>query len=175
MMTTHIYTEHQKFRQLWLWILVLFSGMMPVTIFGIGLYIQLYKGQAFGNNPMSDNGLITAFALTLLLVIALFALFAFCTLTVRIDKYAIRVRFVPFIIREKTIKWTEVASWEVVKYNAIREYGGWGLRVNRKGKAYNVTGNMGLRLQLRNGKELLIGTSQSEALKAFLAQLKPLG
>lgn len=174
-MATHIFTEQQKFRQLWLWILVLFSGMMPVAIFGVGLYIQLFKGQPFGNNPMSDNGLITAFALTLLLVFALFALFAFSTLKVRIDKYAIKVRFVPFIIKERTTKWTEVASWEVVKYNAIREYGGWGLRANRKGKAYNVSGNMGLRLQLRNGKELLIGTSQSEALKAFLAQLKPLG
>lgn len=169
-----IYTEKQKFNQIWLWLLLLFSGFIPVVILGSGLYVQLVKGEQFGNNPMSDNGLIVTFILTLLLAISLVLLFATSRLTTRIDKAGIYVKFFPFHWREHHYRWQEIERYEVVKYQPIREFGGWGVRYARKSKAYNVSGNQGLRLFFKKGNQLLIGTQQSKNLTIFLERLNPL-
>nr|MBP6978828.1 hypothetical protein [Lentimicrobiaceae bacterium] len=56
-------------------------------------------------------------------------------------------------------------------YSTIGEYGGWGYRMGGKkaGVAYNISGNMGLQLELKNGKKILLGTKKpvemEEALK----------
>lgn len=52
-------------------------------------------------------------------------------------------------------------------YDALSEYGGWGLKGgalwnNSKGKAINVSGNIGIQLELKNGKKLLIGTQKKK-------------
>lgn len=169
-----VFIEKQKFSQTWLWVLMAFSGVMPIAILGVGLYVQIGLGKPFGNNPMSDGGLITVFLLTLALMVGMLLLFAFSTLELRIDKRDLHIRFIPFIVKEKVIPWTSVENWEVVKYNPIREYGGWGLRYGKSGKAYNVKGDKGLRLSFHKGKPLLIGTSKPDELQRFLEELDPL-
>ncbi|NVL91956.1 MAG: hypothetical protein HWN71_02845 [Desulfobacterales bacterium] len=49
-------------------------------------------------------------------------------------------------------------------YNPLKDYGGWGIRYGRGGRAYNVSGNRGVYLELSNGKSLLIGSLQPEEL-----------
>ena len=67
----------------------------------------------------------------------------------------------------KTIKADEIASYEIRKYNALLEYGGYGIRLGRgaRGKAFNVGGNMGMQFTFKNGKKFLLGTHQEEAFK----------
>ncbi len=166
-----VFTETQKFDQLWLWLLLIPSGLLPVVIFGAGLYVQLVKGQSFGNNPMSDQGLILAFILTLLLCLGLLLLFALTRLQTRVDKNSIELRFFPLLRKKRIISWNEVERFEVVKYNPVRDYGGWGLRFGKGGKAYNVRGDHGLKLWFYNGRHLLIGTSQPVLLGDFLRKL----
>jgi hypothetical protein len=58
-------------------------------------------------------------------------------------------------------------------YSSLRDYGGWGIRYGSKGKAYNVSGSRGVRLELSNGKRLLIGSQRPEELsEAVAAALK---
>lgn len=52
------------------------------------------------------------------------------------------------------------------------EYGGWGVRFGKGGKAFNVSGNRGLKLYLKSGRSLLIGTQKDKELIAFLSELK---
>lgn len=88
------------------------------------------------------------------------------------DKHGITYSYRPFI-KKQTITWDEIELAEVKKYNALMEYGGWGIRIRWGNKrALNVWGNMGLLLHLRNGKKLVLGTQQSKALTDFLKQLK---
>ena len=49
------------------------------------------------------------------------------------------------------------------KYDALTEYGGWGIKGGKfwkkdKGTAVNVSGDIGIQLELKSGKKLLIGT-----------------
>lgn len=145
------YTEVQKVRQAWLIVL-----MFAVTILAILNFVQV-KPISFG----SFMPLIITF-LADLIIIAL-------RLNTKINKQGIYFQLFPFQLKQKFISWNEVASIEVRKYSPIMEYGGWGYRYGFKnGKAFNVSGNMGLQLVLKNGDKILIGTQKPDELMEFL-------
>lgn len=162
------FTEKQKFNQAWLWILIISIVLLTTVIFGAGLYIQLVEGRTYGTNPMSDTGLIVVSCLIMAFNIALLWLFGAASLQTRIDDRGIHYRFFPFHRRVRHIAWEDLESLEVITYKPIRDYGGWGIRYGKTGKAYNTSGDKGLQLVFRNGKRLLIGTNRAEEMKEFL-------
>lgn len=100
-------------------------------------------------------------------------LFLFLKLRTRIDEKGISFKFTPFHFKSILIHWKEVDKAYLRKYNAISEYGGWGIKggipwVKGNGRAYNVKGNIGLQLELRNGKRILIGTQKKNEVEAVL-------
>jgi len=80
----------------------------------------------------------------------------------RMDSFGVHYRMTPFHFREQTIPWEEIDQIQVRKYSPILEYGGWGIRIGRNGRAYNVRGNYGLQIVKKNGKKVLIGTQRPE-------------
>ena len=64
--------------------------------------------------------------------------------------------------------WNTIAKCSIRNYNAIFEYGGWGLKFSfrkSKGKSFTVKGAVGLQLELMNGKKILIGTQKKEEIQ----------
>ncbi|MCC2668116.1 MAG: hypothetical protein K0Q72_587 [Armatimonadetes bacterium] len=49
-------------------------------------------------------------------------------------------------------------------YSPINEFGGWGIRTGKQGRAFNMRGNQGVQLVLRSGQRVLIGSQQSDEL-----------
>lgn len=146
-----IFKEQQRFNQLWLILLMLISLLVPIALI-IGTYIK---------NP--DQ--FTALEFTLIIVTTLLApciIFIF-KLTTRIDEEGIQYKFFPFHLKFKHIKWNEIDKAYIRKYDALTEYGGWGIKGGKflkkdKGTAVNVSGDIGIQLELKSGKKLLIGT-----------------
>jgi len=70
----------------------------------------------------------------------------------------------------KTILFHEISEWYIREYSPIKEYGGWGIRTTsgRKRIAYNMRGNIGLQIILKNDKRILIGTQRPEELEKTL-------
>lgn len=93
-------------------------------------------------------------------------------LSTEISEEYIRIRWFPFQRKPREIRWTEVRKAELRNYSPLSEYGGWGIKGSRKNRAYNVTGDRGLQLELNDGTRVLIGTRKSEALEAVLHDLK---
>ena len=60
-----LFSEKQKFNQWWLWVILL--AINGVTF--LGVYNQLITGQAFGDKPMSNTGLLFTAALMLVITI----------------------------------------------------------------------------------------------------------
>ena len=58
-----------------------------------------------------------------------------------------------------------------MQYHPILDYGGWGIRWALKGKAYNISGNNGVRLDFYDGKHLLIGSQRSEEFAASIEEI----
>lgn len=56
-------------------------------------------------------------------------------------------------------------------YRPISEYGGWGIRFGRSGRAFNMSGNRGVQLVLKSGRRVLIGSQRPEELAAAIHRL----
>jgi hypothetical protein len=167
-----IYTEKQKFNQPWIWIGLIITALLMIILFGIGINKQLIHGQTFGNHPMSDTGLIVTFILVWILFMLIFLLIGLARLTTVIDRTGIRYQFFPFQLSFQKISWDAIDSYQVITYNPVHEYGGWGVRSKKNATAFNVSGDKGLQMKLKNGKTLLIGTQNATELVSFLERLK---
>ena len=110
--------------------------------------------------------------ITLIILAGVLAISTLTNLTTEISGEGISYKMWPFHTKPRTISWEEIASAEVRKYKPIGEFGGWGVRVGTRGRAYNVKGNMGLQLVLVSGTRILIGTQKPEQLAEVLDNLK---
>ena len=54
------------------------------------------------------------------------------------------------------------------RYRPILEYGGWGYRWGRGGRAYNIRGNRGVQLVLQDGQRILLGSQRPEELASAI-------
>jgi len=106
---------------------------------------------------------------------ALALVFLFGSLKTSYSNSGISIKFYPFLFKEKLISWDEVTSAEIREAKPIREYGGWGVRFSRNGKAYTTQGNWGLQLVFKNKKKLFIGTQLPEDLGVYIHNLKAQG
>ena len=162
------FREEQKFRQPWMWCVVLIPTGIMVFVFGYGLIEQLILGRQWGNQPMSDTGLIVASFLTISFSVGMVWLFFLMTLTVDVRKDALYVHFKP--LRRRTVQYSDIVNVEAVQYRPLAHYGGWGIRKGSKGWAYNVSGNTGVRLDLMDGTHLLLGSQRHVELAAAIAK-----
>jgi len=160
-----LFKESQRFKQWWLWLILL--GFNILFLFGV--FKQVIEEQWFGDNPMSNEGLITARVLTIIITI----LFVNYRLDTKIKTDGIYVRFFPFHIKFKHYTWDKLTKSFVRQYSPLMEYGGWGLRLGLfgNGKAFNVSGDKGLQLEFTDNKKLLIGTNRPEELTETLIKI----
>jgi len=158
-----IFEEEQKFTQLWLYILLIISFIVVIVV---------VAKEYVDSNSYNNDSLIGPIVVLGSMILVYGLIFSF-KLKTRIDEKGIYYRFVPFHVSIKFIAWDELNNIYVRKYNAISEYGGWGIKgrlllKKRNGVAFNVKGNIGLQLELQNGKKILIGTQKEEDAKRVL-------
>lgn len=156
-----IFKEAQRFTQPWIIVLVVISGLVPLLI--------IFSHYFDDESSVSNVELYSIIGIT-----AFFSVFIFLfKLNTRIDETGIHYQFIPFHFKLKTIPWNSIEKAYVRKYDAITEYGGWGLKGGffwrkSKGVAINVSGDIGIQLELKNGKKILIGTNQVEKARQVL-------
>jgi hypothetical protein len=160
-----VFKEIQSFNQSWLIILILISVFIPFGIL-LATYIKNPK-------DMSISLLLTV----LLVLLAASSIIFLFKLTTRIDHKGIYYKFFPFHWKSKLIAWSEIEDVYVRRYDAISEYGGWGLKggafwKKSLGVAINVSGDIGIQLVLKNGKKILIGTKKQEQAQQILRTYK---
>lgn len=145
------FKETQRFTQWWLWLILLFTwGSMSYSL--------------FTDVPKDTVGIVVL----VVMMIGLPVLFLQMRLKTRINEEGIYVRFIPFHFKEQFYPWESIESAQVRTYNALMEYGGWGIKYgfNGQGKVYNISGNQGLQLVFKSGEKILIGTQKSAEIQA---------
>lgn len=156
-----IFKEEQRFTQTWIILLLVISGTIPSIII-LSTYMK-------DGSQVTLTEVILTISITLLVSMLIFVF----KLYTRIDENGIHYKFFPIHLKYKTITWHEILNAHIRKYDAISEYGGWGIKGGffwrkSKGTAVNVSGNIGIQLELKNGTKLLIGTNQKEQAKQVL-------
>ncbi len=152
-----IYREVQQFRQVWIWVIV--SALSGLAWYAAVMQLLLHR--PLGGSPMTD---ILSVLFSLIFGIGLPALFFFGRLITEVRDDGIYIRFIPFHRTSHRIAFKDVKHFEVRTYHPIREYGGHGIRYGSNGKAYNVSGDRGVQIELLNGERLLIGSQRAEEL-----------
>lgn len=153
------FEEKQRFTQWWLWLILLAACCIP----SIPLLMDL---EAKADQWMA----LLAMSILLFMVVGLLLLLQLKT---KIDEVGVHYRFVPFHLKQNSILWQDIKSAQVRKYEPLKEYGGWGIKgYSKKNRAYNVKGNIGLQLVLKNGNKILLGTQKEEEIKQFLKSKK---
>ncbi len=153
-----IFIEEQKFTQIWLF-LGLTIAFVVVTMPVIKDWDTISQG-SFGEILSNTGGI--------LVLIFVFVLFNFLKLKTRIDEKGVYYQYLPFHFSYRFLPWNSISKCYILNYDAIFEYGGWGLKFSfrkSKGKSFTVKGDVGLQLELRNGKKILIGTQKKEEIQ----------
>jgi hypothetical protein len=152
-----LFRERQRFTQPWLWVVMLLAGGTQARVLIALLKSKEVSGAAF-------IGLaVYCFVIVFILL---------CHLDTIIKQDGIHVRFFPFHFSERFFAWHQLTKSYVRKYRPIGEFGGWGLRgIFRTKRAWNVSGNMGIQLEMQDGAKLLIGTNKPDEAKEMLKRL----
>ena len=116
-------------------------------------------------NPDKTPGSILAQAGGIILTIGIVALFIVLKLETKVRSDGLYVRYFPFHFKFKKINPEDLTEYSARQYSPLREYGGWGIKCGKGGKAYNVSGDRGLQLVFNNGKRLLIGSQKADELE----------
>ena len=169
-----LFTERQRFRQWWLWLILLsINGFFLFTLFQSFLAVEraggFSDGFSWSESPMNEPSLWIAAAVTTCLTL----FFAFLRLDTTIKKDGIYVRFFPFHRNSRFYSWDTLTKSFIRQYSPIAEFGGWGLRLGGLGKvkAYNIAGDMGLQLEFSNHSKLLIGTNKPKEMEKAIASI----
>ncbi len=140
------FTETQRFRQWWLWLVV---GVSVVVTIG-SLWVD-HDWQ----EPLAGLVLVPLLLVVLLLY--------YWRLDTRLDPDGIHYRVFP-LFSWRIILWDTIQSVTVDSYAFV----GYGIRLGFDGWIYNVSGNKGLRIIRKNKVKLTIGTQRPDEMRAFL-------
>lgn len=105
------------------------------------------------------------------LPILFLVLFLTLKLETKVCSDGLYVRFFPIHIRFKNFRAEDLMEYYAREYKPLLEYGGWGIRFGKNGKAYNARGNKGVQLVLKNGKRLLIGSQRPDELAEAISSI----
>lgn len=158
------FKEEQKFRQPWVWVIILVSA-------GAWIYSVITSFIKDNSEGLSDDALIVL-AMGIIPLVLIYMFFSIKLLT-SVDQDGIHYRFTILQRNFKTINPEDIAHYKIRKYNAITEYGGYGIRLGRgkRGSAYNVGGNKGMQFEFKSGKKFLLGTHMPDGFKRAVDKL----
>jgi hypothetical protein len=156
-----IFTEEQRFGQVWLWMVLIGMDVSYFTMFFV---------QFFGPVPPRPSGPadLLVMGLVALLCLGITALFVSLKLITRVTNQGISVQFIPLHRKPVIFPFSDISEYSVRTYRPIMEYGGWGIKRGNGGLAYNVSGNKGLQLTFQDGRKILIGTQKPKQLGTIM-------
>ncbi len=139
--------------------------MLFVTL-GVLVFFTWLQITARAEPPSVDSG--TNFAVSAIMVLILFILASFTTLSVSIDEKYLRVKFGYGLFR-KCFAMNEIASVKRVKNHW---YYGWGIRLWFWPRMwiFNVSGFEAVELVMKNGKVYRLGTDTPGELETAIKQ-----
>lgn len=155
-----VFSETQRWRDQ-SWVMVFVIGLAAFTWYTF--IEQVVRGRPVGNNPGPD-WMVSLYAVLFGLGFPLF----FLRLRLTVEVYPDHLRIDYGFLTRREILLRDIARVEAVRYNPLMEWGGWGIRGWGNRIAYNVGGNEGVQLWLRDGRLVMVGSQQAADLAAAI-------
>ncbi|TME94561.1 MAG: hypothetical protein E6I40_07615 [Chloroflexi bacterium] len=148
--------EEQRFARSWSWLLVLLVVVALVAVATAGL------------SPRPTPAAAIAAAALVFAVVFVVLFVARLETEVTADDLVIRFHG---LWPTRRVKLADVVE-HVARDYSIFDSGGWGVHWGLAGLTYNVSGNRGVQVRLRDGKRLLVGSQRAVELNAAIAEAR---
>jgi hypothetical protein len=151
-----LYRETQRFRQVWLWAILIVTAIAPCIFFAVMYFLY----------PTGFRGHAWSLVVGGIAIVAAPAYMALACLHTEVNTVQVIVRFFPL---RKRFPHAQIESYELIRYHWM-DFGGWGVKwvAGTKITAYTVSGDRAVRLRLRDGRIPVIGTQRPDAFAAAL-------
>jgi hypothetical protein len=143
------FKETQRFNRPWHYAIYALICLLTIGV-SIGVYIFANKSIESAIAGFVAFGIVSFFWFSM-------------RLETQIDSEGVHYRYFPFHRKTRLLKWEDIESINVKQYSPFSDYGGWGLRfkiLNFNDILLNVSGNKGIRIELKSGKKFMIGTQE---------------
>lgn len=162
------FEEKQSLKLWWLYILLAVNAITVISII------------IFDKGGMNFQDLKKIYFLPFLAIVLPFAIIFIIQrnkLTLSITPEGIIYRYFPFSNRNSVFQWINIEKVYINKYDALGDYGGWGVRYRLwfkfNDKAFLLNDqSKGLQIEFKNGKRLLFSSNKIEELELFLINFK---
>ena len=161
--TSFVFIEVQRYRRVWMWVL-LGLAFGTLAVIAVAQWADMPLVEAY---RLSLPSLFLLGMMILLLAVVVYQ----AHLIAKIDDHGIRFRLFPFQWFYQHIKWRDVEEVYIREYDAIVEYGGWGVKYGQPGKSYTISGRFGIQLVLADDRRILIGTHRPIELEQLILRL----
>ncbi|MCZ4223012.1 hypothetical protein [Pedobacter rhodius] len=163
--------EFEEQQNLKLWWLYIILGVDAVMVLSIVLFD---KG---GMNLRDFKNVYFAPVWAIILPFLIIYFIQKNTLTTTINLQGISYRYFPFQVKPKLFGWENIKKVYINKYDALGDYGGWGVRYRLwfkfNDKAYILNDkDKGLQIEFKDGKKLLFSSNKLDEMELFLINLK---
>lgn len=131
-----------------------------VAFFGIISFAVIILGfrNYMGFTP-SDRAII---AISFFAIASIFALVLTLRMHTTVSDGSLKVRFWPF--SRLTVPIADVKQSEIIQYDPLSDFGGWGVRPGLGGIIYSVRGRSAVKVVRNGGSLIYIGTGKPEEL-----------
>lgn len=167
------HSEHQSFRQLtWVWAIVIpVAFLSSVSIF-YGFYQQIVLGKPWGNQPMSDTGLIIAVIGISALEILIIWMVASLTLTIEVTSEEFRYKFFAYFTRWSVLTTNQIASYSLEKWSFWKGRGlGYHQDIFSKTVRIIIKPSYILRIATQDGRTIIMSIENREAMERAMQKL----
>lgn len=154
-----LFSEEQRFTQARLRIL---TAIPPVAMLLLAIW-QVGLGHKWGKQPMSNSSLV----FWTIFVWAIYFRLITVKLITELRPGELRVAM-RGLWRSSRIQLSGVRSAKVVTFNPILDWGGYGVRSNKRGRAFIASGDQGVELEMADGGIVLVGSARAPELARAL-------
>ncbi len=162
-----LFSEVQRFRQKWLWAVIIILAGADVGLFLVGLIQQVFLGQPFGSKPVPNGALISITSFNLVFVGVLVWLFYYAKMITEVRADGLYVRFVPIQQTFLKIPLYNIASMKFAAYPRFML----GIHYSKKKTMYNMANTGGVELLYNDGHAFLLGTREPDELTKAIRQI----
>ena len=173
-MATPYFEEVQRLRDnRWIIVLVIVVALGALLPLMIGIYTQIGQGIPWGDEPLSNNGLL---GITLMVLFSM-ALMAFILLNLRlevkIDEAGIHYRMYPVKSRWRLVNVSEISEYSFSDRFNFFEMAGIGHQRNlfRNYRSFRIAGGKHITVKFADGHRLMLGTQDITGMEWAMRKL----
>jgi|GEM_PF-1456826 hypothetical protein len=167
------YTEQQSFRQvLWIWLIIIPIAFLSSLGILFGFYQQLILGEPWGNEPMSDGGMITVMLVVSIVQVLVIWFVSSISVSIEITGEEFRYKFFARFTDWNVLTPPQITGYSLEKYSFWKARGlGYRKDIFRKTVSMIIKPDHILSVKINDGRTIMISTENKEELERAMQKL----